>query len=1247
MELYDINNLENRSIKTTSTLLGKEIFSYEYSFFELNTGSEKKYLLIYTFSSGNDKGYKIELSIISFPDSDLSNCVIENKAEIDNYYNRVVSGFIMGSLIIIFHLNRELKYSIIVYDLNITHKKTMTGIWDITSTSNYNKGDGLFFKCILLKENIGVFIFYTGLYDYYPVLKIGSIDESSYTFTLLFEKTISNYEFNNNVILLNDLLKINDNRFSFVTVSKDSTTLYVFLFDIYNNNQNMKIRIFKPNLTNYKFVKELSIIIYNNYLAFTSSVVIPGSYTSEGTDCFSIFMIFGYANGTDTIFDISLYFTDDNENNEYNLINDLTQNIVINNNIFGYEVVQEINLVSIPEQIFFYKENVLLSDNQTLNMNYKFKQNKDLLKTNEYYSLVYQFIMQEPNYETFNGLSDAIIDCSKTGTSSSFTDQDGFYNQNIFYGRANTLQFKLCHNYCGTCKEIGKDINDQKCESCLPDYQYDYPEISLPNCVPEGYYKDLEKGIIPFSEGNPKFFTNITSNKTIYFDNSLDCPDEYPFLMTNNECKDSCLYEDLLNQLCSIQKSNDLIYEELKELIQSYPTNGESLVVEGEDEYVFQVTTTVNELGSLDGVYINGHNLSMIDLAECHKKIIENYDDIDEDTPLIFLKFEKSTSTASEKNIQYEVYHPYSKELINLTICEDTNVDVYIPITLSEGTENKYIKLKESGYDLFNLNDSFYNDICTPFQSEDGTDILLSDRKNYFYNNNDTTCQSNCQFAEYSFDTKYLKCECNVQKEEIDVVKTEKFAGKTIFTSFYSVLKYSNYKVLKCIYLVFSSKGITKNYGCIIVIILFLLYIPFFILYVIKGIDPIKIDAINTYYKKEENNAINNKNNNSNSNNKMICYIKKNNLSKYNPNRNSKKIKKKKERNSTDIDIFKFNNKLNTKESNKNIKKMNFPLKRKVIVNSKKKNKKPGIILTTVFHKKLRDSLTKGQDKFDKSDKIIFNKKLETSSKRNILIDYKKKVFNSKFKGSQISPILAKKKKVKKITEQLDDFELNELSYLEAIELDKRPFHKTYWTILKREHLILFTFFSWNDYNLSYIKFARFFFLLCTDMAMNVFFFSDDSMHKLYLNYGKYDFIQQIPQTVYSTIVSQVLEIFLCFLSLTDKHIYQIKELRTKKNSQVAVVNIIRCINIKLIGFFIFTFVLFLFYWYIITAFCSVYKNTQIPFIKDALTSFATSLISPFVVYIIPAGLRIISLKDVEKKRLKFVYKLSDIIPFF
>jgi hypothetical protein len=73
---------------------------------------------------------------------------------------------------------------------------------------------------------------------------------------------------------------------------------------------------------------------------------------------------------------------------------------------------------------------------------------------------------------------------------------------------------------------------------------------------------------------------------------------------------------------------------------------------------------------------------------------------------------------------------------------------------------------------------------------------------------------------------------------------------------------------------------------------------------------------------------------------------------------------------------------------------------------------------------------------------------------------------------------------------------------------------------------------------------------------------------------------------------------------------------------------------------------MFAFYWYIITCFCEVYVNTQGAFIKDSLLSFGLGIIIPFVLYLIPTTLRLISLKFYIGK-LSFIYKLSDIIPFF
>jgi hypothetical protein len=227
-----------------------------------------------------------------------------------------------------------------------------------------------------------------------------------------------------------------------------------------------------------------------------------------------------------------------------------------------------------------------------------------------------------------------------------------------------------------------------------------------------------------------------------------------------------------------------------------------------------------------------------------------------------------------------------------------------------------------------------------------------------------------------------------------------------------------------------------------------------------------------------------------------------------------------------------------------------------------------------------------------------------------------------------------------------DNYQLNELEYLEAIKYDKRTFFQIYISLLKREHTILFTFYSCNDYNLITIKLARFFFFICTDMAMNVFFFNDDSMHKIYKSYGNWDFLQNIPQIIYSLIISQALQVFICFLTLSDKHVYQIKKLKYDKVNRLPILKTYRCIKIKLCLFFIISFIFFFGYWYIVTCFCAVYRNTQIIFIKDSLSSFLGGISYPFLLYLLPTSLRIISLKA-KKKNLSCLYKLSDILPIF
>ena len=248
-----------------------------------------------------------------------------------------------------------------------------------------------------------------------------------------------------------------------------------------------------------------------------------------------------------------------------------------------------------------------------------------------------------------------------------------------------------------------------------------------------------------------------------------------------------------------------------------------------------------------------------------------------------------------------------------------------------------------------------------------------------------------------------------------------------------------------------------------------------------------------------------------------------------------------------------------------------------------------------------------------------------------------------KIKENQ-SELKLKEKKTENQPKKLDDFELNDLSYEEALIYDQRSFFKVYLSLLKREHRILFTFFVCHDYNLIYVKLSRFIFLLATDIAMNVIFFSDVTMHKKFLIYGKYNFIQKIHQIIYSTILSQIIEVFICFLSLTDKHIYQIKNLEFNTKNKKLILEVFKCIKIKLIFYFIFTFIFFGFYWYTVAVFCAVYYNSQSAFLKDSLMSFLLSLLYPLILYTFPSAFRICALKC---KNNSCLYKISDVIPFF
>ena len=223
------------------------------------------------------------------------------------------------------------------------------------------------------------------------------------------------------------------------------------------------------------------------------------------------------------------------------------------------------------------------------------------------------------------------------------------------------------------------------------------------------------------------------------------------------------------------------------------------------------------------------------------------------------------------------------------------------------------------------------------------------------------------------------------------------------------------------------------------------------------------------------------------------------------------------------------------------------------------------------------------------------------------------------------------------------DYEINSLEYEEAFKIDKRNYFQYYISLLKNNQPLIFSFGNYNDYNCRIIKIFLFFFSFSSNLTINALFFNDDTMHKIYHDKGKYNLLFQIPQILYSTLISTLIDSLIKNLALSQDKVTELKKENGKNNLDEKYDMILKIIRIKLFLFFLLSFVILVFFWYYITCFCGVYVNTQIHLIKDTIISLITSLIYPLFIYLIPGIFRITSLRA-KKENKTYIYKLSNIL---
>jgi len=504
----------------------------------------------------------------------------------------------------------------------------------------------------------------------------------------------------------------------------------------------------------------------------------------------------------------------------------------------------------------------------------------------------------------------------------------------------------------------------------------------------------------------------------------------------------------------------------------------------------------------------------------------------------------------------------------------NNNIEINIPVLVDENNLYKYEQ-----------DSDYYNDRCYSNVSDNGNDKPIDYRRKEFVNNNMSLCESECNYLGYDFDTKNSKCECEIKKEMS--IFNIKIDTQRLFDKFIGLTS-SNIDIIKCYYLLLKKENLIYNIGFYIILFIIFLFCIGGLTFIYKGYYFLvqKINIIISITKKT--NKINDTN----------TLISKNEIkrNKSKKNRNRKKNRK------NNLTIKKVNNNHNKKINNK----LNLTDETKSIRKLKSKSNE-SLIKNANTEKGRKSKVFKKNKKIMQSKLVIDN----PNSKMNSLNNSKR---------------------------YLNDYEMNRLKYKDAIRYDRRTYMQYYWSLLKMGNLFLFSFIPNNDYNSMVIKICLFFFSFGLYYTVNALFFTDSTMNKIYEDSGEYDFIYQIPKLLYSNLICTVINLIVRFLSLSEKDILKIKTTRKNEDLERKVENIKNCLKIKFILYYLVSFLFLFIFWFYISCFCAVYKNTKIYLIKDTLISFSLSLLYPLGYYLIPGLFRLLSLR---KRNNECIYKLS------
>jgi len=591
-------------------------------------------------------------------------------------------------------------------------------------------------------------------------------------------------------------------------------------------------------------------------------------------------------------------------------------------------------------------------------------------------------------------------------------------------------------------------------------------------------------------------------------------------------------------------------------------------------------------------------NMTNIDLGECENSLRQFYN-ISNDTKIYIKMLEISQEGMRIPKVEYDIYSKLNGEnliKLNISTCKNNKISLSIPIN------------NVDNIDILNSSSGYYNDFCYTATSDSGTDITLRDRKDEYPSK--AVCQNDCDFVNYNYTIKKSKCSCLPKKTSSSFADMN-IDKKKLLDNFKNIKNIANIRILKCLKVLFNKLDISNNVGFFVLISIIIFHTIILIIFYLKNLDlliyKIKQLIIVLKYLKQKNKE-----------EKEIKEEKKEKIEDIIKIEVKKKKEKEVENNRIKInEIDDSNDKLNINSDN---------ISNELVEGDKKLKIKENYIKKNNFIKKEKEDNNNNEEKNN-----IININLNI---KNIITDG-----NNENKIESLN--ISKKDNIKNLTPMMDytEDEINDLSYDLALKNDKRTYWQFYISLIKTKHELIYTFFFDKDYNSKIIKIDLFIFGFALNYAINGLFFNDDTMHNVYENKGLFDVSYQLPLIIYSSFISMFLGSLVQMLGLSNDAIIDFKQSKEINNINERGEKIIKKIKIKFIFYFILSFLLLFCFCYYISMFDAVYRNTQFLLLEDTLIGFGLSLVTPFVLYLIPGMFRIPALRAPQNKR--YLYNFS------